>query len=55
MNAMEPFGGWPWALAPAVIDHIAERLDLDVLYAEIARRHEIFRPASRRSGWSRDE
>ena len=41
MKSSEPFDGWPWAIAPAVIDHIAPRLDLDAVYDEIARRREV--------------
>jgi hypothetical protein len=35
MNA-EPFDGWPWPLAPAVIDHIAAaRLDLEEVFSHV--------------------
>jgi hypothetical protein len=29
MKTTEPFDGWPWALAPAVVEHISERLELE--------------------------
>ena len=41
MKATEPFDGWPWALAPAVVEHIAARLEPDAIYDQAAERDEI--------------